>query len=399
MLSLGIYKLHTTTQSYDWGSTRFFSDLRGEEQESAEPEAELWVGVHPKAPSEVELGGVTTPLSDLIDARPVEVLGTKVVDRFGDRLPFLLKILVIEKPLSIQLHPDRVQARHGSDRQARSSLPEDELDYVDPRHKPELAVALTPFSALRGLRSAAEIVENFGRAEVRSVMPLVEDLEANPHDDGIKRFVQRIFSLGEEGVSAALKQASEAIRSNAGDPIFEWIGRLIDLHPEDAGCLAPLMMNLEVLEPGQAIFQPPGMLHCYLEGAAVEVMADSDNVLRAGLTTKHRDLRELLKLLVIQPFDTNPVEAHERGVNLWTYYPPVEEFNLSRLQLLKGFVFTSSGGRSVELWVCTEGGGRMWTEDGPFSIDFLGGDALLVPAGVDSFSVEGEGCMYFAGVP
>ena len=230
MLSLGIYKLRTSTQSYDWGSTRFFSDLRGEEQESAEPVAELWVGVHPKGPSEVELGGVTTPLSDLIDARPVEVLGTRVVDRFGDRLPFLLKILAIEKPLSIQLHPDRVQARHGSDRQARSSVPEDELNYVDTRHKPEMAVALTPFSALRGLRSAAEIVENFGRAEVRSVMPLIEDLEANPDGDGIKRFVHQIFSLGEEAVSAALKQASEAITSNAGDPIFEWIGRLIDLH-------------------------------------------------------------------------------------------------------------------------------------------------------------------------
>ena len=399
MLTLGIYKLQTSTQNYDWGSTRFFSDLRGEEQESAEPEAELWVGVHPKGPSEVELAGVTTPLSDLIDARPVEVLGPKVVERFGERLPFLLKILAIEKPLSIQLHPDRVQARRGSDRQASSSAPEDELNYVDSRHKPEMAVALTPFSALRGLRSAAEIVENFGRAEVRSVGPLVEDLEASPDSGGMKTFVQSIFNLEEEAVSVVLEQASRAITSNAGDPIFQWIGRLIDLYPKDVGCLAPLLMNLEVLEPGQAIFQPPGMLHCYLEGAAVEVMADSDNVLRAGLTTKHRDLRELLKLLVIDPFDSNPVEAHERGENLWTYYPPVEEFNLSRLELRKGSKFTSSGGRSVELWVCTEGGGRMWTEDGPFSIDFQGGDALLVPAGVESFSVEGEGCMYFAGVP
>ena len=399
MLSLGIYKLRTSTQNYDWGSTRFFSDLRGEDQESAEPEAELWVGVHPKGPSEVELGGVTTPLSDLIDARPVEVLGTRVVDRFGDRLPFLLKVLAIEKPLSIQLHPDRVQARCGSDGQARSSLLEEELNYADSRHKPEMAVALTPFSALRGLRSATEIVENFGRAEAYSVKTLVEDLEANPDDDGIKRFVQSIFRLDEETVSAVLRQASDAITSNAGDPIFEWIGRLIDLYPEDAGCLAPLLMNLEVLEPGQAIYQPPGMLHCYLEGAAVEVMADSDNVLRAGLTKKHRDLRELLKLLVVHPFDSNPVEAHERGVDLWSYYPPVEEFNLSRLQLGKGSTFRSSGGRSVELWVCTEGGGRMWTEESPFSIDFKGGDALLVPAGVESFSVEGEGCVYFAGVP
>ena len=91
--------------------------------------------------------------------------------------------------------------------------------------------------------------------------------------------------------------------------------------------------------------------------------------------------------------------AHERGVDLWSYYPPVEEFNLSRLQLSKGSTFSSSGGRSVELWVCTEGGGRMWTEESPFSIDFKGGDALLVPAGVESFSVEGEGCVYFAGVP
>ena len=398
MQTLGIYKLRTRTQNYDWGSTSFLASLRGEGP-SPEPEAELWVGAHPKGPSDVELAGLAMPLSDLIDARPVEVLGPRVVDRFGDRLPFLLKVLAVEAPLSIQLHPDRVQARRGLDGEVQRQVPELERNYTDPRHKPEIAVALTRFSALRGLRPVPEILELFERGGLEEAKELTDALRESQDEEGLRAFVKSTFRLDGDRAAAILAGAERAASEQTEDPAYHWVGKLLELHLRDIGCLAPLFMNLEVLEPGQAIFQPAGMLHCYLEGAAVEVMADSDNVLRAGLTTKYRDIPELLRMLVVHPFDMHAVEAHQREDDLWSYYPPVEEFSLSRLRFKPGTRYESKGGRSVELWICTEGEGRMWTDGAPFSVDFKGGDALLVPAAIESYNVEGDGTAFFAAVP
>ena len=141
------------------------------------------------------------------------------------------------------------------------------------------------------------------------------------------------------------------------------------------------------------------MLHSYLEGAAVEVMVDSDNVVRAALTSKHRDLRELMRLLAIRPWGSEAVEADQEDDNLWSYRPPVEEFQLSRLRLEPGKRFESSEDRSVELWVCTAGEGRIWTKGAPFSFDFHGGDALIVPADVSAYAIEGDGGLFRASVP
>ncbi len=400
-MPLGIYKLKTLIKPYHWGSQSFLAELRGEESPTAGPEAELWIGTHPLGPSRVELekAGASLPLADLIAEHPEEILGSEVAERFDNRLPFLLKILAVDKPLSIQLHPDRIQAQRGfaeEDPGARV----DDRNYQDPRHKPELAVALTSFVALRGLRPAAEILELFGRAAIDTLRPEIEALRTRPDETGLRRFVGSLFDLDSVRVGTALAEGCDAVARFEADPIFRWLGRLLDVYPDDIGCLSTLLLRLVELEPGEALFQPPGMLHCYLEGAAVEVMAASDNVLRAALTTKRVDVPELLKLLVVGSDEGDTVEPQRVAPGLSVFSAPVEEFSLSCLELDDPDKEHCAGTQErVQIWVCTEGEGRIAAVGGSSALTFRAGESFLVPAAVSSYVVRGRGTLFMASVP
>lgn len=396
----GLYKLKTRIKHYHWGSRHFLAELRGAQAPTACPEAELWIGTHPLGASDVEINGAFVPLADLIAEHPQQVLGREVAASYQRSLPFLLKILAVDEPLSIQLHPNRSQAAAGFAGEDPGQTDPRERNYQDPRHKPELAVALTAFSALRGLRPVAEVLELFDRAAIETLRPEIEALRTRPDEFGLRRFLGTLFELEEARVAAALDEGRDAVARFEPEPIFRWMGRLLDVHPGDIGCLATLFLHLVRIEPGEALFQPPGMLHCYLKGAAVEVMADSDNVLRAALTPKRVDVPELMKLLVVESGERDTIKPENVAPGLSVYSAPVGEFNLSRLELddPRGDHRSSTLGR-IQIWVCTKGDGRIAAEDGSSALTFRAGESFLVPAAVGSYVVRGRGVVFGVSVP
>ena len=386
MTRFGIHKLRGRIQNYPWGSHSFLAGLRGESVPSKEPEAELWIGVHPQAPSEVSLEGSWKSLEAVIHESPEAILGARTSAHFEGRLPFLLKVLACEEPLSIQLHPNVQQARAGL---ARGT-------YTDARHKPELAVALTSFTLLRDFRPASEIVELFRRGCGGALSSEIQALQDQPGAAGILRFLGRLLRLDPAKAKAALAEAAAVSQQTSFEAPFEWVQRLLTHYPDDVGCLAPLYMNLLRLEPGEATFQPPGILHGYLEGAAVEVMADSDNVTRAALTSKKTDVEELLHLVRSESGESEAVKAVEKESGWRTYSPPVEEFRLTTLALEGERSFESP--ESVQIWLCTEGSVSLsGAESEP--VILAASESAVVSAAVESFSAVGQGTCFIASVP
>ena len=284
-----LYSLGGVPRSYAWGSTTAVQSMLGIEPDGL-PIAELWFGAHPGAPSPV--GGTT--LDRLIEADPVGLLGADVIQRFGAQLPFLLKILAADKPLSIQVHPTRAQAGVGFAREDALGIAHDapNRNYRDRNHKPELLCALTEFEALCGFRPENEIRDLFALLEV----------------PGFDETWERLVTAGTRSAFEALLEHPDparlvdAVVANAPRLRGKWFGaaRAIVLaaehFPGDIGVVLTLFLNYVRLEPRQAIYLGAGNVHAYLRGVGIEVMASSDNVLRCGLTPKHVDVPELLKI-------------------------------------------------------------------------------------------------------
>lgn len=343
-----LHALRTCIQPYEWGSRTFLSGLRGESS-SPRPEAELWIGMHANGPSEVVTDEGVVGLADWIAERPRERLGVASYERFGPRLPFLLKILAIEAPLSIQLHPNAEQAAAGFAAGAAA--------YSDDRHKPELIVALTPLVALRGLRTAEEIVTGFTAHGLADLLagPLRLLIGTGAGESGLGDFVAAMLRLDGAVGRMALEQVAAAL--DPRDPVESWIEKLLIRYPGDVGALAPLWMNLVEISPGEALYQAPGVLHAYLVGAGIEIMADSDNVVRAALTAKPRDVDELLRLVVAESGDPGPVRAvgEPRSADGECWPTEAAEFSLRRMVLRPAKERLLPPPTAIEIYLCTRG--------------------------------------------
>lgn len=325
-----MFSLNPSLQSYSWGSKTLIADLRGEESPTQHPQAELWYGAHPAAPADI----AGMPLTDIIAADPDRELGAEVRARFGDRLPFLLKILAVAEPLSLQAHPSLAQAQEGFRRENAQGIDvrAGNRNYRDDNHKPELIVALTPFHAMAGFRPLAETLELFAALDCPS----------------LARYMGMIDSTGEEAVNLRMLFTTwitipAAVRKQLIDDIIvaakrvvaegsaaEWqretLANIIELdthYPGDVGVLGALLLNYVRLEPGEGIYLDAGNLHAYCRGLGVEVMANSDNVLRGGLTAKHVDVPELARVLRFTSL-ANPRTSNDAG---W-FEVPVEEFDM-----------------------------------------------------------------------
>ncbi|MDR0452841.1 MAG: mannose-6-phosphate isomerase, class I [Treponema sp.] len=347
-----MFKLENTVKHYPWGSAKWIPRLLNTTNETGEPWAELWMGVHPDGPSLAESGGERLSLRTLIERDPGRLLGRAASAEFGG-LPFLFKILAAEKPLSVQAHPNLRQAREGWERENRAGIPlaAPERNYRDANHKPEILAALTPFRAMCGFRETAEtakILEIFGGTGGAGDRPAVQPSAALREvlgrlracldtEDGHAAFLAALFGMGTEarhdlGVYAAAQ--TPQLEQDYPEYSAEWraVAYLARLYPEDPALIAPLYLNLLYLKPGEALFVPAGVLHAYIEGLAVELMANSDNVLRGGLSPKHVDPAELGRILRRQPFKPEILtpRAEEAG-NAWAVYPArCREFSLSR---------------------------------------------------------------------
>lgn len=387
--------LTNPVQTYAWGRPDGLAALVGSEP-SGGPEAELWVGTHPAAPSVVADDPDGRTLADLISADPVRWLGEDLASAGHTALPFLLKVLAFGSPLSLQAHPSAEQAAAGFAREEAAGVPIDAAHrtYRDASPKPEALVALTDTWALCGFRDPKEAAQLVGRLGVPALEPLLVVLTEGG-SDALRSALSWLLHLRGSDVDAVVTSALAAARreaSGAIDDPMTWVGRLAGMHPGDATVLAPLITELVHLAPGQAVHLPAGNLHAYLDGAGVEIMAASDNVLRGGLTPKHIDVGELLEVLVFEPgLPAAPVHKDHGG--------GVETFEAGEATFALALV--TPGGQEVEiaptapsLLLATEGRIDLAGEDGGLTLE--GGDAAFVAPGESVITVSGPGRLWWA---
>jgi mannose-6-phosphate isomerase len=366
-------RLEPVIQPYAWGSPTAFPELFGTPA-TGEPQAEMWMGAHPAAPSTA--GGV--PLTELIARDPQGMTG-------GPELPYLLKVLAVAGPLSLQVHPTAEQARAGFEREEAAGVPigAPERTYRDPYPKPEMVVALTGFHGLCGFREpgdAADLLESLG---VPQTAGWVETLRTRPAGEALREVFRDM--LGDASKEA--REAVERVLVKRGGAL-EAYAEVARAFPGDPGVTAALLLHHVRLRPGEAVFLGAGVPHAYLGGVGVEIMANSDNVLRCGLTGKHRDVPELMRIVEFAPAPPHRVEpVAEEGRH--AYRPPVTQFALVRHEL------SGNGGQDVpggvpQILLCTAGradaGGLTL---GP-------GESAFVPASVPGLRLSGEGTVFRA---
>jgi mannose-6-phosphate isomerase len=386
--------------NYAWGSRTAIGDLLGRPAPADQPEAELWIGAHPKAPSRIVAPAGRGTLDRAIQEDPVGILGHEVCDRFGNELPFLLKVLAAAEPLSIQAHPSHEQARRGWERENAEGVPLDapRRNYRDPNHKPELVSALSSFTALKGFRALEDIARGLEPVARPEIAPELGRLAREHTPLALRALFARLMTLDAEEQAAVLKRAtSEAARRRRSDPAWEWVARLMKHYPGDVSTLAPLYLNLVTLAPGEALFLAAGELHAYLEGTAIEIMANSDNVLRGGLTPKHVDVPELLATLLFEGSNPEVLKPVDSGPGERAYRTPAREFELAFLTVQADHPFTPSPGRGVEVLLGLSGDTRVCAGDEATPLGT--GRTVLVPASLDSYVIEGEGRVCRARVP
>jgi mannose-6-phosphate isomerase len=358
-----VIPLRSRIQPYAWGSRTAIAALQGRPVPSAGPEAELWLGAHPSAPSIA--GG--RPLTDLIVDDPAGTLGASTVERFGPRLPFLLKVLAAAEPLSLQAHPDASQAAIG--------YVQDPVNYVDPYHKPELLVALDGFEGLCGFRDPDETASSLAALNVPDAAPLIEVLRGK----GLRDAVELVL-----GLPAGSSLVDEIA---AAHPLA---GALAARYPGDPGVVLALLLNHVHLRPGEAVFMPAGNLHAYLRGTGVEIMAASDNVLRGGLTAKRVDAAELMRVLRYEVLADPVVRPEPVGPGLVAWRPPVAEFALYRATPAGSPVTLPGDGPRIVL--CVAGTASL----GPVAL--RSGEAVFVPATDPPVVVGGDTTVFQAGI-
>jgi mannose-6-phosphate isomerase len=386
-----MWQLTTAVRHYPWGSRTVIPDLLGQPTPADRPHAELWVGAHPGEPSLLTDG---RPLDRAISENPAAMLGPAVVERFGPRLPFLLKVLAAETPLSLQAHPTTAQAAAGFAAEEAAGVPIDDptRTFKDPYHKPELLLALTTFEALCGFRPVEESLHCLAKLQVPELRPTLAALARG----GLRAAIPQLLALDgarrEELVGAVAASAARFVA--ASDPEFintyRWAASLAETYPGDPGVVISLMCNHLKLAPGEAVYLPAGNLHAYLSGAGVEVMASSDNVLRGGLTGKHVDLAALIEVLDFSDGKV-PVLRPVLGPGGLRYPVPVEEFDLTFCHLGETPGTLTTGGPQVLL--CTEGRAVLTSAEGVLVLEK--GSSAFVPAGA-SVSASGPAVVYRA---
>jgi len=337
-----MFFLDNTIRDYAWGSPDAIPQLLGRPADGT-PAAELWMGAHPGAPSRVaeplppgvEPSTAGTSLADLIATDPAAMLGAQVADAFGARLPFLFKVLAAEKPLSLQAHPSPEQAAAGFAAEEAAGVPIDapERNYRDDAAKPELVCALTPFEALCGFAPpevAADRLDVLGVPTLSMLAKRLRALSQADHPDALPRSLAVLLDPATRA-GGWVQPAAEAA-AGAADPSLALLPRLAEHCPNDPGVLVSLLLNFVTLKPGQALYLPAGNIHAYVSGLAVELMNASDNVLRAGLTPKHVDVPELLRVLDPNPHDATPLTPKLATLaGLTRYETDAASFELTRI--------------------------------------------------------------------
>ncbi|QFZ23206.1 mannose-6-phosphate isomerase, class I [Saccharothrix syringae] len=377
--------LRNAVRAYAWGSRTAIAELLGREVPAPHPEAELWMGAHPGDPSRV-VGpdGGARSLLDLLAEDPDGQLGARCADRWAGRLPFLLKVLAADEPLSLQAHPSAEQAARGFAAEDAAGVPIDSpvRNYKDPSAKPELICALTEFHALAGFRAPERTVALLRALDAPDLAPYTALLEVQPDSGGLRALFTTLITLPQTALDVLLPQVLDACvvhvkEHGEFDMECRTVLELGEAYPGDAGVLAALLLNRLVLQPGEAIFLPAGNLHAYLHGTGVEILANSDNVLRCGLTPKHVDVPELMRVLDFSCGDMPVQRGEQTAPGVWTYRTECPEFELSRVEVPAGAeVVVDHGG--PQILVCTRGRATLTAGGAPVVLER--GRSVWLPA-------------------
>ncbi len=369
-------RLGGQVQHYAWGDRSAIPEMLGLPI-SDEPCAEYWMGAHPKAPSTID----GARLDELIAADPAGLLGEDVSARFG-AFPFLFKVLSARAPLSIQTHPSATEAQDGFDREEAAGIPIDAPHRVfrDRNHKPELIVAITAFEALCGFRTVNEITEVLARVGgLEPITDVLTEAGADTDAERIGRAVQFVLSLSRDEAAPLI----EAVMAES------LVAKIAEHHPGDPGLLVVPFLHHIVLQPGDALFLAAGNLHAYLEGTAMELMANSDNVVRGGLTPKHIDVPELL---AVTDFTPGPPPRQTVSGQRHTYFSPVPEFSLTRFEAGPAAVLAVNG---PEIVFVSDGGAQLRSEHGD-DLFLQRGQAAFIQHDDGPYTLRSDGLVWRA---
>ncbi|WP_429099588.1 mannose-6-phosphate isomerase, class I [Aeromonas rivipollensis] len=380
-------------QGYDWGSHDALTTLFGIPNPAGKPQAELWMGAHPNGCSEVTLAGDVQKLSTLIERAPAAVLGDATVARFGS-LPFLFKVLCAEKALSIQVHPSKAQAEAGFAKEEAAGISPKAANrnYKDPNHKPELVFALTPYQAMNGFRAIPAILALFDAMALPALAELTAALRQSQDEAGLQHFFHQMLILDGARKEAALAGLLAYAAARQDDETFALITSLAAQYPGDVGLFSPLLLNVVTLQPGQAMYLDACTPHAYVRGTGLEIMANSDNVLRAGLTPKYIDVAELLDCTrcLPKPDDQILLAPHLEGA-VQHFEVPVPDFTFSVYPAGEHALTTAS----AEILFAIDG--TVTLQQGEQSLRLEKGQSAFVPATTGSYQLLAEGRVARAG--
>lgn len=394
---MSVRPLTGVIRPYAWGSRSVLAGLQGRPVPSEGPEAELWLGAHPGDPSTVTGPDGPVSLAALIADDPKGQLGAGVTEEFGARLPYLVKILAAESPLSLQAHPDADHARRAF--AAQEADPDLPRNYTDAFHKPEVLVAITPFEALCGFRDPGVSADVLAELDLPSLSPVIAALRQGAQ--GLREAVQLLLSWPAKDRPALVEAVVRAAAGKPDSRYAESLALAADLasrYPGDPGVLVALLLNHVHLAPGEAIWMPAGNLHAYLHGAGVEIMAASDNVLRGGLTPKRVDVAELLRVLRFEVLDDPILPATEITPGVVNWPVPIREFTLYRVQLdgtRPPTVLPAQGPRIVVGIT----GDVFVAQDHGTPVEVSPGAAAFVTADAGPITLAGVGEAFVAAVP
>ncbi|ENC6432316.1 TPA: mannose-6-phosphate isomerase, class I [Aeromonas veronii] len=380
-------------QGYDWGSHDSLTTLFGIPNPQGKPQAELWMGAHPNGCSEVTLAGSVQKLSKVIDSAPAAALGEATFARFGS-LPFLFKVLCAEKALSIQVHPSKAQAEAGfaKEEAAGIDIKASNRNYKDPNHKPELVFALTPYQAMNGFRAIPAILALFERVNLAAIADLTAALAASQNEAGLQHFFHQLLVLEGACKEEALEGLLTYAAAHQDEETFALITILAAQYPGDVGLFSPLLLNVVTLEPGQAMFLDACTPHAYVRGTGLEIMANSDNVLRAGLTPKYIDVAELLDCTRCLPKPDDQILLAPRCDGAVQHFDvPVPDFTFSVYPAGEHQLTTAS----AEILFAIDD--TVTLKQGEQSLRLEKGQSAFIPAATGNYQLLAEGRVARAG--
>lgn len=359
MLQDKIFKLKGKVQHYAWGGYEFIPHWLGIQNKEYKPFAEYWMGAHPSASSDVVTPNSALSLHELVKGFPEITIGNKVQQKFGE-LPYLFKILDVREMLSIQVHPTKEEAMKGFEAEEEAGIPINAAtrNYKDKNHKPEVMIALSEFWLLHGF-----LQQNALRKVLLTVPEFKEFVHLYESND-YKNLYQHVMEMSQQEVDAILtplvhrelqrKKDNQLTKDQPGWWVAKLFGHQTSIENIDRGVFSIYFFNIVKVNSGEAIFQGAGIPHAYLEGQNVELMANSDNVLRGGLTSKHIDVRELLKHTIFKGVTPNIMKGEESKLQEKNYPCPVADFGISKIELKQSDTYSSSAS-SLEIIVVIDG--------------------------------------------